>query len=77
MGSDLDKLFTETNVDVSQLLSTLLNIQLENKAMLYCVIEELSNGVYDKQKEMLEKADKIKNEELQILISSFIENRGK
>ena len=59
----------ENPTDINLMLSEILETNIENKAMLQAIIAELSNKNPEKESEILEIANDLKNKELLRIIA--------
>ncbi len=73
---DLNSLFKNTDTNLFSMLSVIVENQATNKAMLQVIISELSSGSPEKENELIDLANQLKNEELQSIVKTLIDNRS-
>lgn len=73
--NDLKSMFMNTETSVANMLSVILENQATNKAMLQVIIPELANGSEEKEDELIELVNRLKDEELQRVVSDLIDRR--
>lgn len=72
---DLNDIFSRTDTSMPSMLSELIETQCMVKSMLRVVIAELSDGNPNKEQEMVELANKLKDKELLRVVARFTEER--
>ena len=72
---DLNEIFSKTDTSLPSMLSELIETQCMIKSMLSVVIAELSEGNPEKEQEMVDLVNKLKDEELLRVVARFTKER--
>jgi len=72
---DIKDIFSKTDTSLPSMLSEIIETQCMIKGMLSSVIVELSDGNPDKEQELVNLANKLKDEELLRVVGRFTEER--
>ena len=72
---DIKDIFSKTDTSFPSMLSEIIETQCMIKGMLSVVIAELSNGNPDKEQELIDLANKLKDKELLRVVGRFTEER--
>ena len=68
---DINDIFKNTETNLFTMLSEIVETQCSVKAMLLTIIHELSNGDLEKEKELIDIANKLKDKELLRVTARF------
>lgn len=71
---DINEIFKNTDTDVSSMLSEIVENQCLIKSMLRVVISELADGNKNKEDEIIDKINKLNEEELLRVVARFSAN---
>ncbi len=71
---DINEIFKNTDTDVSSMLSEIVETQCLIKSMLRVVISELADGNKNKEDEIIDKINKLNEEELLRVVARFSAN---
>ncbi len=72
---DIKDIFSQTDTSLPSMLSEIIETQCMIKGMLSAVIAELSDGNPDKEQELVDLANKLKDQELLRVVARFTEGR--
>ncbi len=70
---DIKDIFSKTDTSFPSMLSEIIETQCMLKGMLSAIIAELSNGNPDKEQELVDLANKLKDQELLRVVGRFTE----
>tara|TARA_R110002012_G_scaffold275236_1_gene461772 strand:+ start:2517 stop:2744 length:228 start_codon:yes stop_codon:yes gene_type:complete len=72
---DIKDIFGQTDTSLPSMLSEIIETQCMIKGMLSAVIAELSDGNPDKEQELVDLSNKLKDQELLRVVARFTQGR--